>query len=202
MLCGLGALVAERIGKGNARQPYEFGVKVHGAVPHQHGLMAGVRSTSAAARRPSPGCVNPGEHKPATGPRDDAHHRHYGHAEMRHGQRRAADEEGPARQVQVAHAQTLNSAEKALCHRAANRPHQNYLSTVPMLTQGPPVRRYPPAAADNRRVSAEQSFCSLERAGGVSGGEGNADASITRRRVATGSMRLWGVDKSRRRVGI
>ena len=32
------------IGKGKARQPYEFGVKVSLAVTHQHGLMVGARS--------------------------------------------------------------------------------------------------------------------------------------------------------------
>jgi len=34
----------EGIGKGKARKPYEFGVKVSLAVTHQHGLMVGARS--------------------------------------------------------------------------------------------------------------------------------------------------------------
>jgi len=43
-LCALHAPEAECIGKGKARQPYEFGVKVSLAVTHQHGLMVGARS--------------------------------------------------------------------------------------------------------------------------------------------------------------
>ena len=43
-LYDLHAPEAECIGKGKARQPYEFGVKVSLAVTHQHGLMVGARS--------------------------------------------------------------------------------------------------------------------------------------------------------------
>jgi IS5 family transposase len=43
-LYALHAPEAECIGKGKARNPYEFGVKVSLAVPHQHGLMVGARS--------------------------------------------------------------------------------------------------------------------------------------------------------------
>lgn len=43
-LYALHAPEAECIGKGKARQPYEFGVKVSLAVTHQHGLMVGARS--------------------------------------------------------------------------------------------------------------------------------------------------------------
>lgn len=43
-LYALHAPEAECIGKGKARQPYEFGVKVSLAVTHQNGLMVGARS--------------------------------------------------------------------------------------------------------------------------------------------------------------
>ena len=43
-LYALHAPEAECIGKGKARQPYEFGVKISLAVTHQHGLMVGARS--------------------------------------------------------------------------------------------------------------------------------------------------------------
>lgn len=43
-LYALHAPEAECIGKGTARQPYEFGVKVSVAVTHRHGLMVGARS--------------------------------------------------------------------------------------------------------------------------------------------------------------
>lgn len=43
-LYALHAPEAECIGKGKARNPYEFGVKVSLAVTHQHGLMVGARS--------------------------------------------------------------------------------------------------------------------------------------------------------------
>ncbi len=43
-LYALHAPEAECIGKGKARQPYEFGVKVSLAVTHQNGLMMGTRS--------------------------------------------------------------------------------------------------------------------------------------------------------------
>ena len=43
-LYALHAPEAGCIGKGKARQPYEFGVKVSLAVTHQHGLMVGARS--------------------------------------------------------------------------------------------------------------------------------------------------------------
>jgi len=43
-LYALHAPEAECIGKGKARQPYEFGVKVSLVVTHQHGLMVGARS--------------------------------------------------------------------------------------------------------------------------------------------------------------
>ncbi|MBQ0957706.1 IS5 family transposase [Ideonella sp. 4Y11] len=43
-LYALHAPEVECIGKGNARQPYEFGVKVSVAVTHRHGLMVGARS--------------------------------------------------------------------------------------------------------------------------------------------------------------
>jgi len=43
-LYALHAPAPERIGKGKARLPYEFGVKVSLAVTHQHGMMAGASS--------------------------------------------------------------------------------------------------------------------------------------------------------------
>ena len=43
-LYALHAPEVECIGKGKARKPYEFGVKVSLAVTHQHGLMVGARS--------------------------------------------------------------------------------------------------------------------------------------------------------------
>ena len=43
-LYALHAQEAECIGKGKARQPYEFGTMVSTAVTHQHGLMVGARS--------------------------------------------------------------------------------------------------------------------------------------------------------------
>lgn len=43
-LYALHAPEVECIGKGKARQPYEFGVKVSVAVTHRHGLMVGARS--------------------------------------------------------------------------------------------------------------------------------------------------------------
>jgi IS5 family transposase len=44
-LYALHAPEAECIGKGNARKPYEFGVKVSLAVTHKQGLMAGARTS-------------------------------------------------------------------------------------------------------------------------------------------------------------
>ena len=43
-LCALHAPEVECIGKGKARKPYEFGVKVSLAVAHQQGLVVGARS--------------------------------------------------------------------------------------------------------------------------------------------------------------
>jgi IS5 family transposase len=43
-LYALHAPEVEHIGKGKARHPYAFGVKVSVAVTHRHGLMVGARS--------------------------------------------------------------------------------------------------------------------------------------------------------------
>ena len=57
-LCALHAPEMECIGKGKARKPYEFGVKVSLATTHQHGSMVDAARRGQPARRQPAGSLN------------------------------------------------------------------------------------------------------------------------------------------------